>query len=221
MPNGAVNTKDARTAFLSILTDTPITTTTTTATATTTTTTTTTIYDGNNLMLTEYIVTGSEHVAVQSDGTWLISGPIVLKPALSYDYMQTPHLVQERSGEDAPLVCDEHGGFTKPLNFRKRFERIIKAAKLPDYLSLHSLRHLLAGGGPLLSASRTFPPRAGESAYATRLGNGVKQPDGTILRLSPKQIANLLGHTTSEITELYYVKRDLSRLNGITDGFDV
>ncbi len=98
-----------------------------------------------------------------------------------------------------PLVCDEHGEFTKPVNFRKRFERIIKAAKLPDYLSLHSLRH----------------------TYATRLGNGVKQPDGSILRLSPKQIANLLGHSTSEVTELYYVKRDLSCLSGITDGFEM
>lgn len=33
--------------------------------------------------------------------------------------------------------------------------------------------------------------------------------------------AALLGHTTSEITERYYVKRDLSRLNGITDGFEM
>ena len=76
-------------------------------------------------------------------------------------------------------------------------------------------------GGPLLSASRTFPPRAGESAYATRLGNGVKQPDGTILRLSPKQIAYLLGHSTSEVTELYYIRNDPTALEGVTDGFDV
>ncbi len=102
-------------------------------------------------------------------------------------------------GEDAPLVCDKHGGFTHPLNFRKRFERIIKAAHLPEYLSLHSFRH----------------------TYATRLGNGVKQPDGTILRLSPKQIANLLGHSTSEVTEMYYIRNDPTALEGITDGFDV
>ena len=102
-------------------------------------------------------------------------------------------------GEDAPLVCDKHGGFTHPLNFRKRFERIIKAAHLPDNLSLHSFRH----------------------TYATRLGNGVKQPDGTILRLSPKQIANLLGHSTSEVTELYYIRNDPTALEGVTDGFDV
>ena len=102
-------------------------------------------------------------------------------------------------GEDAPLVCDKHGGFTHPLNFRKRFERIIKAAHLPDNLSLHSFQH----------------------TYATRLGNGVKQPDGTILRLSPEQIANLLGHSTSEVTELYYIRNDPTALEGVTDGFDV
>jgi RnfABCDGE-type electron transport complex B subunit len=34
------------------------------------------------------------------------------------------------------------------------------------------------------------------------------------------QVADLLGHTTSEITEMYYVKRDNSRLSGITDNFN-
>ncbi|MEI3306345.1 MAG: tyrosine-type recombinase/integrase [Dysosmobacter sp.] len=42
--------------------------------------------------------------------------------------------------------------------------------------------------------------------FATNLVNGVKQPDGTIRSLSPRQVADLLGHSTSEITELYYVK---------------
>lgn len=51
--------------------------------------------------------------------------------------------------------------------------------------------------------------------------NGIKQPDGTILRLSPKQIANLLGHSTSEVTELYYIRNDPTALEGVTDGFDV
>ena len=37
--------------------------------------------------------------------------------------------------------------------------------------------------------------------------------------LSPKQVADLLGHSTSEITEMYYVKRDNTRLVGITNGF--
>ena len=43
--------------------------------------------------------------------------------------------------------------------------------------------------------------------------------DGSLLCLSPKQVADLLGHSTSEITEMYYVKRDNTRLVGITDGF--
>lgn len=36
-----------------------------------------------------------------------------------------------------------------------------------------------------------------------------------------QDISVLLGHTTSEITELYYVKRDLTKLNRITDGFEL
>ena len=43
----------------------------------------------------------------------------------------------------------------------------------------------------------------------------------TIRSLSPRQVADLLGHSTSEITELYYVKKDTSRLAGITAGFDL
>ena len=57
--------------------------------------------------------------------------------------------------------------------------------------------------------------------FATNLVNGVKQTDGTIKALSPRQVADLLGHSTSEITELYYVKRDTSRLAGITAGFEL
>lgn len=34
-------------------------------------------------------------------------------------------------------------------------------------------------------------------------------------------IADLLGHSTSEITELYYVKKDTTRLAGITTGFEL
>ena len=44
----------------------------------------------------------------------------------------------------------------------------------------------------------------------------MKQPDGSVKALSVKQVAELLGHTTSEITEIYYVKRDNSRLAGLT-----
>ncbi len=101
-------------------------------------------------------------------------------------------------GQDAPLICDEKGNYTKPVNFRKRFYRILKDAGI-ETKGLHSLRH----------------------TFATNLVNGVKQPDGSIKALSPKQVADILGHTTSQITEMYYVKKDTSRLNGITDGFEI
>ena len=39
--------------------------------------------------------------------------------------------------------------------------------------------------------------------------------------LSPRQVADLLGHSTSQITELYYVKKDTARLSGITEGFEI
>lgn len=42
-----------------------------------------------------------------------------------------------------------------------------------------------------------------------------------IKSLTPRQVADLLGHSTSQITELYYVKKDTSRLHGITDGFNL
>ena len=57
--------------------------------------------------------------------------------------------------------------------------------------------------------------------FATNLVNGIKQANGSIKALSPKQVADILGHTTSQITEMYYVKKDTSRLNGITDGFEI
>ena len=101
-------------------------------------------------------------------------------------------------GEDSPLIPDEQGGYTRPVNFRKRYYRILKAAGL-ERKGLHSLRH----------------------TFATTLVNGVKQPDGSIRSLSPRQVADLLGHSTSEITELYYVKKDTTRLAGITTGFEL
>ncbi len=101
-------------------------------------------------------------------------------------------------GEDSPLVCESKGNYTKPSNFRKRFYRILDGAGV-EHKGLHSLRH----------------------TFATNLVNGIKQPDGTIKSLTPRQVGDLLGHSTSQITEMYYVKRDNSRLIGITDNFEL
>ena len=101
-------------------------------------------------------------------------------------------------GKDSPLVCDEKGGYTRPVNFRKRFYRILKAAGI-EQKGLHSLRH----------------------TFATNLVNGIRQPDGTLKSLTPRQVADLLGHSTSQIMELYYVRKDSQRLNGITDDFQI
>ena len=99
-------------------------------------------------------------------------------------------------GEDAPLIPDENGGFTKPINFRKRFYRILKAAGI-EQKGLHSLRH----------------------TFATNLVNGRKDENGEIHTVPIRTVADILGHTTTEITELYYVKRDMGNLNGATDAF--
>ena len=45
--------------------------------------------------------------------------------------------------------------------------------------------------------------------------------NGTIKSLTVKQVADLLGHTTTEITELYYVKKDNTKLEGLTDAFNL
>ena len=100
-------------------------------------------------------------------------------------------------GADSPLIPDEKGQFTKPSVFRGRYYKILTRAGIATK-GLHCLRH----------------------TFATNLVNGVRQPDGTIKMLSPKQVADILGHRTSQITELYYVKKDTSRLNGVVDGFE-
>lgn len=43
--------------------------------------------------------------------------------------------------------------------------------------------------------------------FASSLVNGIKQEDGSIKSLTPRQVADLLGHSTSQITELYYLKK--------------
>ena len=101
-------------------------------------------------------------------------------------------------GEDTPLVSDENGDYTRPVNFRKRYYRVLQAAGI-ETKGLHSLRH----------------------TFATNLVNGIRQPDGSIKALTPRQVADLLGHTTSQITEMYYVKKDTARLSGITDDFNI
>ena len=101
-------------------------------------------------------------------------------------------------GEDFPLIPDINGNFLKPERFRRRYYRLLDGAGV-EHRGLHSLRH----------------------TFATNLVNGVKQPDGTIVSLTPKQVADILGHSTSQITEMYYVKKDNTRLNGLTDAFSI
>ena len=105
---------------------------------------------------------------------------------------------EQYGGENSPLIPDENGNYTRPVNFRKRYYRILKAAKI-EKKGLHSLRH----------------------TFATRLVNGIKQADGTIRSLTPRQVADILGHSTSQITELYYVKKDTKRLSGLTNEFEL
>ena len=104
-------------------------------------------------------------------------------------------------GEDAPLIPDEDGGFLKPMNLLRRFYRLQTAAGIPkeEQKGVHALRH----------------------TFATTLINGIKQPDGTIKCLPIKAVADILGHTTTEITELYYVKKDNTKLEGLTDAFNL
>ncbi|MBQ8850680.1 MAG: tyrosine-type recombinase/integrase [Clostridia bacterium] len=87
------------------------------------------------------------------------------------------------------MICDENGKYTKPDVFRRRYHRLLEGAGI-ESKGLHSLRH----------------------TFATNLVNGVKQHNGTIKSLTVKQVADLLGHSTTQVTEMYYVKKDTSML---------
>ena len=101
-------------------------------------------------------------------------------------------------GNDSPLIADKHGGFLHPSTFRARWYTLLDDANVPRK-GLHSFRH----------------------TFATRLINGVNDKDGNLHTLSVKQVADLLGHTTSTVMEKYYVKRETKNLQGITDEFNL
>ena len=99
-------------------------------------------------------------------------------------------------GEDSPLICDENGGYTKPDVFRRRYHRLLDGAGI-ESKGLHALRH----------------------TFATNLVNGIRQPDGSVKALTVRQVADLLGHSTTLVTEMYYVKKDMKMLDGVTNDF--
>ncbi len=103
-------------------------------------------------------------------------------------------------GEDSPLIPDAH---TRSLWHQREIKdqrnRKNSTKGKTQGKGLHSLRHI----------------------FATTLINGIKQPDGSVKNLPIKQAADILGHTTTEITELYYVRRESDKLNGVTDGFEL
>ena len=73
----------------------------------------------------------------------------------------------------------------------------------------------------IASIEQHITPHMFRHTFATRLINGVKDEDGNLHTLSVKQVADLLGHTTSAVTEKYYVKREMKNLQGITDDFSL
>lgn len=101
-------------------------------------------------------------------------------------------------GEDTPLVPDEPGDYTRPVSFRKRYYRILAAVGI-ERKGLHSLRYM----------------------FVSKIGDGVKQEDDTIRSLAPRQVADLLGHSTAQIAKTHYIKKDTARLNGITNDFNL
>ena len=74
---------------------------------------------------------------------------------------------------------------------------VVFSRVLRFFIYLHALRH----------------------TFATNLVNGVRQPDGTVKALTVRQVADLLGHSTTQVTEMYYVKKDMKMLDGVTNDF--
>ena len=101
-------------------------------------------------------------------------------------------------GADSPLISNQVGDFTRPSTFRSRWYTLLDFAGI-SHKGLHSLRH----------------------TFATRLINGVEDENGNLKTLTVKQVADLLGHTTSSVTEKYYVRREPDKLCGITDEFEL
>ena len=99
---------------------------------------------------------------------------------------------------DSPLISNQVGDFTRPSTFRSRWYTLLDFAGI-SHKGLHSLRH----------------------TFATRLINGVEDENGNLKTLTVRQVADLLGHTTSSVTEKYYVRREPNKLCGITDEFEL
>ena len=101
-------------------------------------------------------------------------------------------------GADSPLISNQVGDFTRPSTFRSRWYTLLDFAGI-SHKGLHSLRH----------------------TFATRLINGVEDENGNLKTLTVRQVADLLGHTTSSVTEKYYVRCEPNKLCGITDEFEL
>ena len=101
-------------------------------------------------------------------------------------------------GADSLLISKQVGDFTRPSTFRSRWYTLLDFAGI-SHKGLHSLRH----------------------TFATRLINGVEDENGNLKTLTVRQVADLLGHTTSSVTEKYYVRREPDKLCGITDEFEL
>ena len=118
-------------------------------------------------------------------------------PMDNVEMMKKANFLSSQGKEDLP-ECDAKGDYANPNNLRKRLYRIDKATGIKTK-GLHAFRH----------------------TFAAKLINGTKCADGSVKTLNIKAVADILGHTTTEITERYYVKKDTSRLTGIADGFEI